>query len=447
MLAAALIVWQLFVPPALGVADNGDYPKLIGRVCLGGDHPVFDYVAFTYVKAPANCWDSGMITSASLPFRITLAAAAPFSRGRYDLRWLGAAWAVLFLAAFAMLQRLARGRPWVPAAALLVFCSATYVPWFNSFYFDTASYVFLCLAIVGVTRLMLCESVRRADYVIAAAAVLLFALSKAQHTALALPLIAALWLDFGRPGFPGRLVRVTATGIIALSALAMFVTSPRSYQTVNTWNALFYKALPHAANPADALASIGIDPAMTQYAGKHAFMPDSPMNNPVKAAELGRVITPSRLVRFYLQHPVITGLVLRDALADGSLQRVRMQIGARQYRLGNYEKDTGEPPEAQSHFLDFWTDWKAAAFGNRPWLYGAWAVALLVMLWTLALRLSPKIRPRVTALTAIWTTMVVAAPLLVLFDGIDTGRHLFLFNAMLDMTVCGLVGFIPARRI
>ncbi len=446
MLAAALIAWQLFVPPALGVADNGDFPKLIGRACLGGEHPMFSYVAFTYVRAPANCWNSGMITSAWLPFRITLAAVQPFSGDHYDLRFLGAAWAVLFLAAFAMLQRLARDRPWVPVAALLIFCSATYVPWFNSFYFDTASYVFLCLAVVAVIRLTICETVRFPDYAVAAVAVLLFAVSKVQHTALALPLIAALWLDFGRPGFPGRLVRIGATAVIAFSALAMFVTSPWEYQTVNTWNALFYQALPHAANPAADLASVGIDTAMTQYVGKHAFLPDSPLNDPVKAAQLARVITPARLVRYYVRHPAIATLVLRDALADGSLQRVRMQIGPQQFRLGNYEQNTGKPPFAQSHFLDFWTSWKTAVFGNRPWLYAAWTVALLAALWTLALRQPLKFRPRVVGLTAIWTTMVVLAPFLVLFDGVDTGRHLFLFNAMLDMTVCGLAGLIPGPR-
>ena len=46
------------------------------------------------------------------------------------------------------------------------------------------------------------------------------------------------------------------------------------------------------------------------------------------------------------------------------------------------------------------------------------------------------------AIAAIWTTMVVLAAVLVMFDGVDTGRHLFLFNAMLDMTACGLLCFL-----
>jgi len=48
---AGLVSWQLFVPPSLGVADNNDFAKLIGRVCLGGEHPLFEYVGFEYHQA------------------------------------------------------------------------------------------------------------------------------------------------------------------------------------------------------------------------------------------------------------------------------------------------------------------------------------------------------------------------------------------------------------
>jgi len=47
-LCAGLILCQLFLPPSLGLADNADYAKLIGRVCLGGEHPLFEYVGFEY---------------------------------------------------------------------------------------------------------------------------------------------------------------------------------------------------------------------------------------------------------------------------------------------------------------------------------------------------------------------------------------------------------------
>jgi hypothetical protein len=433
---AGLVGWQLFVPPSLGVADNNDFAKLIGRVCLGGEHPLFEYVSFEYHQATEYCWDSGLITSAVLPLRVAMAAGS-----RFDLRWLGAVYAVFFLAAFAVLQKLARGlrpaaRLMVPLSVVFVFGGASYVPWFDSFYFDTASYVFLWFAILTSLRVMLRETVTTWDYLAALACALLFETSKSQHTALALPLIACFWLRFGRARFPGIPWRIGATVAVVAAAVVMFTTAPRWYQTVNSYNALFYQSLPHSQNPAGDLAQLGMEPAMARYAGQHGFLPDSPMQDARETERLGRFLSVRSLTLFYLSHPRIAALVFRSAMAEGSLQRVRMQIGARQYRLGNYEKSVGKPAEAQSHFFDFWSDLKAAVFGNRPVLYGFYAAGLLAALWVLS------VRGQVAAIAAVWTAMVALAAVLVMFDGVDTGRHLFLFNAMLDMTVCGLFCFL-----
>jgi hypothetical protein len=430
-----LVGWQLFVPPSLGVADNNDFAKLIGRFCLGGEHPLFEYVNFEYHRAPKYCWDSGLITSAVLPLRVAMAAS------RFDLRWLGAVYAILFLGAFVTLQRLVRGlrpvaRTVVPLSVLLVFCGASYIPWFNSFYFDTASYVFLWFTMLLFLRMLLKERVTTGDFVMALVSALLFESSKSQHTALALPLIACFWLRFGRAQFPGILWRISATVAVMAAAMVMFATAPPWYQTVNSYNALFYQSLPHSRNPAGDLAQLGMDPAMARYVGQHAFLPDSPMQDARETERLGRFLSVRSLTLYYVSHPRIAALVFRSALAEGSLQRVRMQIGTREYRLGNYEKSVGKPPEAQSHFFDFWSDSKAAVFGNRPVLYGCYAVALLAALWILSMRAHR------TAIAAVWTAMVALAAVLVMFDGVDTGRHLFLFNAMLDMTACGLLCFL-----
>ncbi|MGA2434326.1 MAG: hypothetical protein ABSG25_03480 [Bryobacteraceae bacterium] len=446
-LCAALVIWQLFIPPSLGVADNGDFAKLIGRVCLGGEHPLFEYVGFEYSQVRTYCWDSGLFTSAALPLRLALAAGkAIVGGGRFDMRWLGAVYALLFLTAFHALQRLVRGlrataRLLAPAAALLVFGGASYVPWFNSFYFDTASYIFLSLTALTVLRVALQENVKTWEYLAALTCTLLLASSKSQHAALALLLIPCFWLRFGRVNFPRLPLRIAATVAIAAAATVMFSTAPAWYQTVNSYNAFFYQSLPHSPDPAADLAQFGMDRAMVRYAGKHAFLPDSPMQNPRQIEIFGHQLSVRNLTIYYLSHPRIAALVFRNALDEGSLQRVRMKIGKREYRLGNYEKSVGKPPEAQSHFLDFWSDLKAAAFGNRPLLYATYAAGLLTALWILILRQPAKPRARLIAMAATWTAMVALAAAVVMFDGIDTGRHLFLFNAMLDMTVCALLCF------
>ena len=439
----ALIAWQLFIPPALGIADNSDFGKLSGRLCIGGDHLQFEYAALGYLRGPAYCYNAGLLTSAELPLRIATAASKPFAANRFDLRWLGAVYGMLFLGAVVVVQKLTRtlsdaARLIVPASVCIVFCSATYVPWFNTFYFDTASYVFLCFTIPALLGLILHETVTTRACLWALAATLLFETSKSQHTALALPLIPCFWLRFGRTTFPRLPLRILSTVAIIAAAALMFTTTPKWYQTVNSYNALFYQALPHSPDPVADLAQFGMEPAMARYVGKHAFLPDSFLNDARETERLGHFLSARNLTIYYLSHPRIAGLVFRNVLAEGSLQRVEMQIGKRQYRLGNYEMSAGKPPEAQSHFFDFWTCLKTAAFGNRPLLYGFYIVALVAGLWILALRRSA----RFVAIAAMWTSMLAIAAVLVMFDGIDTGRHMFLFNAMLDMTVCGLLCFI-----
>ena len=449
-LCAGLICWELFLPPALGVADNNDFPKLIGRYCLGPasarDYPLFDYVSFSYRYDPGYCWNSGLTSSAVLPLAVArLLAGLAMPPSRFDLRLLGAVYAALFLIAFHLLQRLARqlrprARLLLPAVFLLVFAGAAYVPYFNSFYFDTAAYIFLLFSIVALCHVVLLPEIRIARYLLTLCACILFATAKTQHAPLALLMIPAFWLPFGRAVFPSRLWRLAATASVGLAVAAMFAV-PSSYRSVALYNALFYQCLPRSPDPAHDLARLGINPDMARYSGQHAFLPASPMNNAQEVEKFGRQFSTMKLAGYYLSHPRVTAQVLLYILGEGSLQRVRMKVGQREYRLGNYTGDTGRPPESQSHFLDFWSQSKAALFGNRPFCYVAYVVGLLVALWTIAWRRMPPLRARLAVLAGILSGMLALSAVVVLFDAVDTGRHLFLFNMLLDVAICGLVAF------
>jgi len=46
--AAFALIWQLFVPPVVSMANNGDFGKLLGRFGLGSDE-VFQHANTRYV--------------------------------------------------------------------------------------------------------------------------------------------------------------------------------------------------------------------------------------------------------------------------------------------------------------------------------------------------------------------------------------------------------------
>jgi hypothetical protein len=449
VLCATLLSWQLFLPPILGVADNNDFPKLTGRFCLGPaspqDHILFEYVTFLYRHDPRYCWDSGLISSAALPLRVALQAGKlVLPPDRFDLRLLGTVYALLFLAAFHGLQRLARGlrssaRWLLPAVALLIFAGASYVPLFNSFYFDTAAYVFLLLSSVAICRLVFRQEVRPLEYLLTTACIVLFATAKSQHAPLAALMIPCLWFPCGRVTFPGRPLRSLAIASVIAAVGGMLTIPPRWYQSVAIYNALFYQCLPRSQNARADLVQLGLDPAWLSYAGQHAFSPNSPMQDPRMVEEFGHRVPFHKMVAYYLSHPRIAFAVFLYGMEEGSLQRVRMKVGAREYRLGNYERAAGRAPEAQSRFFDFWSALKAAIFGNRPRLYLTYSAGLVAALWMLVLRLRGNRRLSAGLLAVALSGMLMLAPITVMFDAVDTGRHLFLYNALLDVLACALV--------
>jgi hypothetical protein len=446
LLFSTLLVWQLFIPPSLGVADNNDFPKLMGRFCLGQvDHPLFEFATFRFYTGTSYCWNSGLPTSALLPLIGARWIARPFlPPGVFDLRILGGIYAALFVFTFWLLQITARewsatARLLVPAAALLVFNTATYVPIFSTFFFDTPALVFLLLGAVCSVRLVLRGAVPTWEYLAAAACVILLATSKTQHSVLGLLTLPAFLFSFGRIGFPSKPVRLfTAVAIVAAVA-AMFAAMPPWYSATNYYNALFNQCLPRSKDPVQDLARLQIDPAMIRYVGQHAFLPDSPMQNQRFIEEFSTHLSLRKMVRYYATHPRIAALVLENALGEGGLQRMTY--------LSNYEKSAGRPPKSVSGFLDFWSSWKRDVFAYHGLYYGVYALGLLAAVWIIAAKQTGRQRSRACTLAGMFTFMVMAAAGILVFDGVELGRHCFLLNALLDLGVCAMIGLAPWEQL
>src|SRR5262245_59526421 len=103
-LFAAILIWQILLPGFIGIANNGDFSKISGRLCLAGAHAerdIFNYFESDYARDPKNCWDSKM-PSAELAFaRLASLLQRTFAPGNvFDIRWLGAIHVAGFLLAF-----------------------------------------------------------------------------------------------------------------------------------------------------------------------------------------------------------------------------------------------------------------------------------------------------------------------------------------------------------
>ena len=113
------------MPPAIGLADNGDFGKTIARFNLypavqsPGD-AAFRYIHLHYDIRPENHMVARFHCSEALLIRAALLLNRAVSRpGDFDLRAIGVVHAALFLAAFALLALSLGGeRPGLQAALL-----------------------------------------------------------------------------------------------------------------------------------------------------------------------------------------------------------------------------------------------------------------------------------------------------------------------------------------
>lgn len=451
---AGLLAWQLFFPPALSIANNGDFAKLAGRACLepvaaDGAPPVFDYTVLGWRFSPAACYRTAHRTTAEAALRVAVALNRIFhSPADFDLRWMGAVYCLIFLAGFATLQRALRAAALPVSIAvqclwILVTCNATYVPWFNTFYFDALSLATLTGALASVGVAVLQARVSSRDLLIASGWLAVLAGSKAQHSLPALALGAAIWIRAGRTVFPPLPFRLAGSALVVLGAGFSLSGVPRADRAQETFSALFYRILPAAKDPAALLSKTRIPIAWAQYNGLEAFSPGSPLADPAAAARFADWFRPIDLIRLYAEHPSAAWTMTGMNLIDGSLDRVlRVKTGLIDYRLSNYDRSAGKPPRTLSQFFAWWSLAKHALIADRPYVYLAYILVAVALAWVLAPPLERL--PMLLTLTTLALAMEWAVSLL---DGLDANRHLTVFNYLLDLFVCADILFAAWNRI
>lgn len=445
-LATGALCYQLLLPPIVGLTDNGDFGRIIGRVGLQSEvppDPSGGYITRSYIRVARYDW-SGYDSSELL---ITTAATTVnrlvSKDDRFDLRVLGVVHLLLLLVGLATillgLRPLGRARQWIIGSLLLVvFVDVAYVSYLNTFYSEPASLVFLLatigIGIWGVTHrpsggqriALLCAFTGLAA---------LLVISKPQHALLALPLaIIAYRLatpTIGPAPPVGRwsvLGLSCATFLIVASFTYLQLGLPDHFRTANLYNLIFAEILPHSASPARDLEQIGLDSSLTSLAGTTVYTPGNRYFDPATRAALLADVDHIDIVRFYLGHPRrFLDLAGRASSNTGTL---------RPPYLGNFEQSSGLPPYYQSRAFDWWSTIRER---HVPWgplpltiFLGGNAIVAILRWWC-----SPKASSQhgMAELHLAVVSMAVMQFLSVLLgEGeYELVKHLFLFNALLDL--------------
>ena len=440
---AALLIFQLMIPPVLGLADQGDFARVVGRFGYGPlvsqelSNRLYYFVNRIYVPEPNFRFPNWEFFTSE--YLCTAAAVAFAHGGPLDIRvvgainlavLLGAVW-LLVWGAFRLLSR--SGRIALAIITLLILGDTAYAVYLNSFYTETATLLYLVLAIAIWLHAM---AGSRSAWVVAAfgVAMILFVTAKPQNA-----IVGVLFgIAFALHGEARRLARIAVLAGIAGAAVWVHATTPPILRLIAAYNEVFMGMLPVSTDPQGDLRWFGLRPELSEYSGTGGLGVKTAMHLPGFQEEFGRRVTQPKLALFYLTHPgrawARIGAVLPVSLSlrpefCGNYEKAVVLA-----RYGEHSRENGNGALARSHFFSLWSGFRERC----PGWFAGWA--LLVLLVT-GFRNIRKLYG-VVALSAIVSFLIA-----ILADGWDNVKHLFLFNLLLDTCVVSALVTLANRRL
>ncbi|MCX5213118.1 hypothetical protein OG689_28275 [Kitasatospora sp. NBC_00240] len=400
-----LMAARIFLPGAVGMADNGDGPR---RMCaLGtvaqvdpGSAPWWAFVNFGYVRAePGMCDPAATYRSSG---NLLLRLARPLGHwlglpGELDLRALAVLFCLLAGLALGVFAAALRGglaaRSLVCLALFAVVGDSIFAGYAASPYSETAGLLGILAATAGAAHLGGSARARLGGLLVLTAGAVLAVASKTQSVSMVLPFAVLLLLSpvpVGRAAgrLAGRALPLLAAALIAVTGVVTLQWQTEPFKVINPTEVVFVGLLGNSPDPAASAVELGLPEDFAQYAGRSWWTPEPPQSDP-RWPEVRDRMTYGTIAGFLLRNPGIAADIAVGAVEDFD--------AARPTYLGSYPVDAGEQPGAQESRL--------AVFGALLRFLGGGTVLLIVLaLGTVAacrlraLRHQPRRRALVAAL-------------------------------------------------
>jgi hypothetical protein len=431
LIALGILSAQLFVRPIVGLADNGDFIKVMTPTGLAYTTDLYAERYWQWTLTEFRTVNAGRFPGEYKTSETLLAKAArALTHGpMFDIRALGAIHVALLLA-FLVLVGLAVTDLSLPAQALALglsvffFTDVGYAAPFNSLYSQTASLLFLLLTL-GIAAHAIrdggASGWRLLAYFACAA---LFVISKPQEFIQG-PLLALLGLRLAAAG-RRRLAAFAAIALCAFSLWYYSLIPRRTISEVGLYHTVFMELLPDSPDPERDLKDLGLDPGLARYSGITGYAPNAPLADPAFRRRYFERFGYRDVVRFYVTHP------------RRFLHRLRLSgskaFDLRPANLANFDQRSGRPPGTLSRAFDAWSSARAS-LGRHGGL--VWIVLLLGGNLAAASLYRPRTPKGALAGNALAILCVMAGvEFLVcsLADFLaDVSRHLYVFQAMCDV--------------
>ncbi len=388
--SVTLFVARFLIPSPVGMADNGDGPRLmcgLGVAPVTGAYPRYDGFAFFTYSPSSACANASVYGSSEHLLLVAARWLTPLigAAGTVNLIALGLVTCVLQSAGIASLAcglRLGLRNTLLVAAALwLIMADAAFFDTYASPYSEGATLTGLLLVAAGLLYLGRGPLALAFGLLLTGAGGYLACLSKEQYLPLAVPVCAVIVIasaSRGRPGLRRFLTARTAAagtvaGLLALATVAYvhadadspYTTLLHQEQVVD----VVFDDIVTAHNAAGAadLRELGLPASWISYAGDGFWAPHSVYHDPLYAQYADR-LSDASLAGFLLSHPAELIRIGQQSADDALDLRVTY--------LGSYAPAAGHPVGALENRVTVLESIVSAVPAGLGlfWLLPLWAV-------------------------------------------------------------------------
>ncbi|MDD4801934.1 MAG: hypothetical protein PHF24_03175, partial [Syntrophomonas sp.] len=460
LLAILIAIYILFSFPRPGVADQGDFDRVMN---LSGlelrvedknnpdfvrflDYPVTDYK----ITAIDKLSFADRLSATSLSYLINLISWLCLALGQdtFKTSYLAFAYIIIYILALSVTIKFLniKNQPtliFLLLLSLFVFLDGNYLVWFNSLYGEPMMITTLMLYIAAWVYYIYHRFELHATHKLKIHFLLIFIaafffLGSKMQVISALPIIMVMLIGlYWENKVLGPVYRGWLFGLL----LAVIVIYPVGLNQINKeisldtqYNSVFYGILKDSPHPVQDLLDMELSPDMAVEAGKHAYLTKEEYvryvpHSDITQADFYSQISNLKLIKYYITHPA--------RFINGMAYTARQSFVTATF-LGKYPRSYSQTPIREFERFTYWSSLKEHLLPQ--------SLRFLIIIYTLVLaaslilfaksRADQVIKSRIKLFWAIMFIGWLQFPMPYVGNGeADTAKQLFLFNFIFDIVL------------
>ena len=439
VLAAIIIIITLFVPPFVGVADDGSIFSTLSASGLYNIYtPSTEYISLTY-----GIENNSFSFQNTLVFIISIIKT--FCGDVFDVRIMGAIFAVLLL--IALYKTVSLGATYnnfidfiLAAGAVLIFADVAYISYLTSLHREGITFAFGLLTLASLYYVAKKEEPKIWGIILFFVSGVGFALISSSYWAFAVIFaIISVRLVFALKPYMQKILSGIFAVVFALCAVFSGNLTPESERRNNLYNSVFYGILMAEDDAQKALSSLGLSEKLAPLAKTTVY--DKLPEDINLEEEFYSKISYVKIAVYYLKNPV--AYIKNLNVAANNATQLQMKY------LSNFESGSGKKTAS---FISLYSSLKSKVIPNML------VTILLIMLAYLGGCIKERLSESEKKTKKLWEFYISvflmalsAIKMPVIYSGIaNIGKNMFVFQMFFDVMVLIILvagsGILVKRR-